>query len=392
MFRPYTFAPQSPSQSFHQSLDDPPTPLASPAPHALLAQLAPPAPPHVTQDHGVKVKVMGKGSRDYCQSLIANVHWLTIWWTGDVYQDGGHRPRRLDSQGKRSRSKVMGQGQKSSAYNMNTRWLTTETAYVSYYNEKAHAHRGKQPRQRTEKRMLDGSLILKKYNTHNFWKCGHLPPRMCSMRALVGSHTNRPIQYVKGLLTRKGLGGLAARVLASHQGEPGLIPGEVAPGFLLVGIMVGEFSRGSPISPALAFRRCSISISFSALKTSLTCAVIAEISYEIANNRNPLHLPVDRDNVADIGQCSPWAVSFVVGPYVLQSDPLNVVAWNQREPGYVPGEFCSTRFVCETMKHQQWLLEVRDEQVADQPYPRHVRWVTCQANAQARESAVPVIH
>ncbi|KAJ8885836.1 hypothetical protein PR048_012041 [Dryococelus australis] len=39
-------------------------------------------------------------------------------------------------------------------------------------------------------------------------------------------------------------------------------------------------------------------------------AVIAEISYKIAKHRNPLHLPVNGDSVADIGQCSPWAVSF----------------------------------------------------------------------------------
>ncbi|KAJ8867591.1 hypothetical protein PR048_031393 [Dryococelus australis] len=49
-------------------------------------------------------------------------------------------------------------------------------------------------------------------------------------------------------------------LLAFHQGEPGSIPGRVIPGFSQVGIvpLAGGFSRGSPISSALAFRRCSI--------------------------------------------------------------------------------------------------------------------------------------
>ncbi|KAJ4439221.1 hypothetical protein ANN_07340 [Periplaneta americana] len=61
----------------------------------------------------------------------------------------------------------------------------------------------------------------------------------------------------------------------------------------------------------------------------------------------------------------------------LQSEPLSVVAWNQRGPGYVPGESPSTQFVCESTKRQEWVLQDHDEQVADQPYPRHVRWATC---------------
>ncbi|KAJ8875881.1 hypothetical protein PR048_023788 [Dryococelus australis] len=40
---------------------------------------------------------------------------------------------------------------------------------------------------------------------------------------------------------------------------------------------------------------------------SRTRAVIDEISYEIANHRNRLHRPVNGDNAADIGQCSPRA-------------------------------------------------------------------------------------
>ncbi|KAJ8869916.1 hypothetical protein PR048_028925 [Dryococelus australis] len=40
---------------------------------------------------------------------------------------------------------------------------------------------------------------------------------------------------------------------------------------------------------------------------SRTQAVIGEISYEIANHRNPFHRPVNGNNAADIGQCRPWA-------------------------------------------------------------------------------------
>ncbi|KAJ8875041.1 hypothetical protein PR048_022931 [Dryococelus australis] len=57
----------------------------------------------------------------------------------------------------------------------------------------------------------------------------------------------------------------------------------------------------------------------SALKTSLlrVCSrerhaeMIAEISYDIANQRNHLHRSLNGDNAADIGQCSPWSVSLV---------------------------------------------------------------------------------
>ncbi|KAJ8897337.1 hypothetical protein PR048_002683 [Dryococelus australis] len=44
--------------------------------------------------------------------------------------------------------------------------------------------------------------------------------------------------------------------------------------------------------------------------------------------------------------------------------------------------------------HQQWLLEVRGEQVAGQPYPNepYVQRVTYQANVQAWEAVIPVVH
>ncbi|KAJ8886019.1 hypothetical protein PR048_012225 [Dryococelus australis] len=62
----------------------------------------------------------------------------------------------------------------------------------------------------------------------------------------------------------RGHGYPVVRQLAFHLGEPGSIPGGAAPEFLYVGEtcqmmpLVGGFSRGSPIFPALAFRRCSI--------------------------------------------------------------------------------------------------------------------------------------
>ncbi|KAJ8873657.1 hypothetical protein PR048_024482 [Dryococelus australis] len=78
---------------------------------------------------------------------------------------------------------------------------------------------------------------------------------------------------------QRSRGGLVVRLLTSHLGEPGSIPGGVANEFSHVGIVAagrcrrgGGPSRGSPVSTALAFRRCSTSISLlssSALKTPM---------------------------------------------------------------------------------------------------------------------------
>ncbi|KAJ8873172.1 hypothetical protein PR048_026789 [Dryococelus australis] len=60
-------------------------------------------------------------------------------------------------------------------------------------------------------------------------------------------------------------GSVVVRLLASHLGEPGLILGGVTHGFSDVGIVpddAGGFSRKSPVSPALAFQRCSVLASF----------------------------------------------------------------------------------------------------------------------------------
>ncbi|KAJ8889906.1 hypothetical protein PR048_009411 [Dryococelus australis] len=65
-----------------------------------------------------------------------------------------------------------------------------------------------------------------------------------------------------------GGGGLAVRQLASNKGKLGSISSQVTPGFSQVGIvprttpLISGFSRVSPVSPAFAFRRGSILISF----------------------------------------------------------------------------------------------------------------------------------
>ncbi|KAJ8888313.1 hypothetical protein PR048_007800 [Dryococelus australis] len=65
-----------------------------------------------------------------------------------------------------------------------------------------------------------------------------------------------------------GHGGVVVRLLTSHRGEPGSIPGGIAPGFSQVGFVQDDaagrrvFFRGSPDSTSLSFRRCSILTSF----------------------------------------------------------------------------------------------------------------------------------
>ncbi|KAJ8896222.1 hypothetical protein PR048_001565 [Dryococelus australis] len=56
---------------------------------------------------------------------------------------------------------------------------------------------------------------------------------------------------------------LAVSLLASHQGDSGSIPGRITPDFRMWETcrtmpFVGWFSWGSPVSPTLSFRRCSV--------------------------------------------------------------------------------------------------------------------------------------
>ena len=58
------------------------------------------------------------------------------------------------------------------------------------------------------------------------------------------------------------------------------------------------------------------------------------------------------------------------------------MAWNLRGPGYVPGVSYSIQFVFKSTKHQKWLPEDHDEQVAQTTYL---------ANLQAMEATIPII-
>ncbi|KAJ8895582.1 hypothetical protein PR048_000918 [Dryococelus australis] len=69
----------------------------------------------------------------------------------------------------------------------------------------------------------------------------------------------------------RGRGGVAVRLLTSHRGESDSIPGGAAPGFShVVIVLVGGFSRGSPVPPPLHSGAAPYLASpSSALKTSL---------------------------------------------------------------------------------------------------------------------------
>ncbi|KAJ8887811.1 hypothetical protein PR048_014029 [Dryococelus australis] len=66
-----------------------------------------------------------------------------------------------------------------------------------------------------------------------------------------------------GRLHSERAGTVAVNLRASHQGDLGSIPGRVTPDLRTWEScrtirLVGGSSRGSPVSPALSFRRCSI--------------------------------------------------------------------------------------------------------------------------------------
>ncbi|KAJ8871096.1 hypothetical protein PR048_027400 [Dryococelus australis] len=110
----------------------------------------------------------------------------------------------------------------------------------------------------------------------NYVRSGVSPPTPCRCAGR-GLHSPANHDYsqlavssllLTTLLKAQGKGGgghgsQAVSPLASHQGEPLSIPGRVTPDFRTwescrTMPLVGGFSRGSPVFPALSFRRCSI--------------------------------------------------------------------------------------------------------------------------------------
>ncbi|KAJ8880600.1 hypothetical protein PR048_017070 [Dryococelus australis] len=99
-------------------------------------------------------------------------------------------------------------------------------------------------------------------------KCGLLGGRTSVFRE--NSYSDARLQYPTFTTTfsfdYRGHGGRVVNLLASHRGDPGSITGWVTPDFRMwesyrTMPLIGGFSRGSPVSPALSFRRCSILIS-----------------------------------------------------------------------------------------------------------------------------------
>ncbi|KAJ8866077.1 hypothetical protein PR048_033601 [Dryococelus australis] len=101
-----------------------------------------------------------------------------------------------------------------------------------------------------------------------------------------------------------GRGGLAISTLASHQGEPGSIPGRATPDLrkwesCRTMPLVSGFSWVSPVSPALAFRRCSIFTSLHPHRLSRprcltglpTKPAVANLKWRINVKRNSFPLP-----------------------------------------------------------------------------------------------------
>ncbi|KAJ8874860.1 hypothetical protein PR048_022750 [Dryococelus australis] len=88
---------------------------------------------------------------------------------------------------------------------------------------------------------------------------GALRPRITSTTADTQCSFNTSVRHILHT-PEKGRGGVVVRLLASHQGEPGSIPDGVSlPDFrirdlCLTMTLVGLFSRGSSVSPTLAFR------------------------------------------------------------------------------------------------------------------------------------------
>ncbi|KAJ8885472.1 hypothetical protein PR048_011669 [Dryococelus australis] len=94
-----------------------------------------------------------------------------------------------------------------------------------------------------------------------------LPPLARPAAPAPEQHVSAHQQCHSWYKSRTGVRVIAAvSLLASHQGDPGSIAGRVTPDFRMwescrTMPLVGGFARGSPVSPALSFRRCSIIIS-----------------------------------------------------------------------------------------------------------------------------------
>ncbi|KAJ8881575.1 hypothetical protein PR048_018059 [Dryococelus australis] len=132
-----------------------------------------------------------------------------------------------------------------------------------------------------------------------------------------------------------------------------------------------ESSQCYPTPGSMALATCFLASLLLAQSHSGTGAVVAKISHEIVNHRNPLHWPVNGDNAADIGQCSPWAGSFVVGPL-------------EREDGYVRASISA--ILISLRNHEQvgsLLASLQGEKglIPDRVTPRfsHVRIVSVDA-------------
>ncbi|KAJ8898272.1 hypothetical protein PR048_003632 [Dryococelus australis] len=143
-------------------------------------------------------------------------------------------------------------------------------------------------------------------------------------------------------------------------------PRRVAPGFSHVGIMEGDAAGRRVFSGISRFPRLCI------LALSPHIFICCQSTLSLLSGVR--------------------ASSFVVDP--LQNDPGCTAAHQlTRESSMRDGTSRrqeSLLYRLNSDRCLKWLPEVRVEQeVTDQPYPRHVRWAICQTNVQAREAIIP---
>ncbi|KAJ8879090.1 hypothetical protein PR048_019696 [Dryococelus australis] len=118
--------------------------------------------------------------------------------------------------------------------------------------------------ERTARNGIASGLTL--ISTHKLTPVFHRTDELfCRYRGLKLTIT-KPLE-IRGSLRGSHCGlMMSIRLLTSHRVEPGSIPGRVTPDFrmwksCMAMPLVDGFSRGYPVSPALALRRCSIHIS-----------------------------------------------------------------------------------------------------------------------------------